>query len=324
MSNGGYNPRGNGDRRQLWSPVGLPHQGRRILWGAIVLSALLHWLTYVPLGSYLGSRYVPQPRLDAKEPLRIKIIPPPTKADDPMEDEEQRIVEAPLEPTAPPEQSKYLGAQDHQTAHETRVRQDVTQAYRADAGVAGTGHDSQRSRSVGSSRSDPRSQQDLAERESPSGDVAVLQSQTRRRTQYESVLPQPQELLGQIRAGYQDYIDENLDYAEAIDLNTTDYRYIGYVTLMRKAIYQVWLYPSEAVRRGMQGEGVIYFRIMPDGTVTGVKIVKSSGYDVLDRAVTEAVRLAQPFPPIPGNVQKEHLPMRWGFRYVLSTFAAGH
>jgi protein TonB len=49
-------------------------------------------------------------------------------------------------------------------------------------------------------------------------------------------------------------------------------------------------YPGVARRRGYQGRVLLAVRVLPDGTVGGVKVARSSGYKVLDEAALRAVR----------------------------------
>lgn len=70
------------------------------------------------------------------------------------------------------------------------------------------------------------------------------------------------------------------------------------------AILAAWLehykkYPQRARQRGLEGDVVLTFVVNRNGKVPSYEIKKSSGYDVLDRAVEDMIRRAQPLPPIP-------------------------
>ena len=138
---------------------------------------------------------------------------------------------------------------------------------------------------------------------------------------YESLIPKSHELVGQVRAGYQDYIDDEVDNGERIDFNTTNFRYLGYFTSVRKAFEMVWSYPSEAVRRGLQGEVRLEFTIQKDGSVSRIRVIEGSGHKILDDAVVDALRLASPFAPLPTNMKKNQLTIVGSFRYVLTNYA---
>lgn len=58
-------------------------------------------------------------------------------------------------------------------------------------------------------------------------------------------------------------------------------------------------YPPAAARRGITGEARVHFVVDAGGRVRDVRLVASSGSDLLDRAAVETVRRAAPLPPIP-------------------------
>lgn len=60
---------------------------------------------------------------------------------------------------------------------------------------------------------------------------------------------------------------------------------------MKKAFY-----PKIAVRMEWEGKVEVSFIILSDGGVKGIKVVKSSGREILDKSAMEAVKLASPFP----------------------------
>ena len=150
------------------------------------------------------------------------------------------------------------------------------------------------------------------------GDIEV--GKVKPRNKYEALMPTNSDLVGMVKSGYQDYLDEDIDVGERIDINTSDYRYIGYFTSLRKSVELVWTYPREAVRRGLQGEVGVEFTIMKDGSVKRVKVIRSSGHKILDRSVVEAIKLASPYTPLPDGLEKQKLTIVGGFRYVLSNF----
>jgi protein TonB len=73
-------------------------------------------------------------------------------------------------------------------------------------------------------------------------------------------------------------------------------------------------YPNEAAFRGEQGAVVLLIHVSPDGLVTGVDVVRSSGFTALDRAAGDAVLTWHFLPsvkdgqPVPADV-----PMRFVF-----------
>ena len=130
------------------------------------------------------------------------------------------------------------------------------------------------------------------------------------------------DLPGQLNAGFQDYIDDKIQNGDRIDINTTEYRYIGYFTNMRKAIELVWNYPLEAARKGLSGEVGLEFAINKDGRTSHIRVIKSSGYEILDKAIIEAIKLASPFSPLPDGFKKQKIVVTGSFRYILNAYGS--
>ena len=106
----------------------------------------------------------------------------------------------------------------------------------------------------------------------------------------------------------------------AIPLNTPDPRYAAYFAELKRRIEEKWLYPTEASRKGQSGQGELRFIVRKNGSVGTVEIVHSSGVRVLDAYIENAIRLAQPFPPIPTSVGEDVLPISINFTYTLQGF----
>ncbi len=62
-------------------------------------------------------------------------------------------------------------------------------------------------------------------------------------------------------------------------------------------------YPDPAKRKGWQGKVLLSFIITADGSVRDLRIVKSSGFTLLDRNAIETVRDTAPFPRPPDEAQ---------------------
>ena len=65
--------------------------------------------------------------------------------------------------------------------------------------------------------------------------------------------------------------------------------------LLHVAIERQQQYPPSALRMGRQGRARVGFRLYPDGTMQGLKLIKSSGTDSLDAAALGAVERVIPF-----------------------------
>jgi protein TonB len=102
-----------------------------------------------------------------------------------------------------------------------------------------------------------------------------------------------------------------------IPLDTPDPRYADYFLELKRRIEANWSYPEQALRRNQSGRGVIGFVLRKDGSVLEVDVLRSTGVVILDRYIENAVRFASPFPPIPGNVGADAIPISVNFIYTI-------
>lgn len=296
----------------------LPKQGFWIIVGAVVVSFLFHFASM--LNFQIISKYLNQhKKITYRQPVKIKYKTPPKPNRSDQDEPDKRIVETPLEKTKRPEESRYKSFQDHQTDKETKTSKITRSRPAADAAIK----QSQRSKSKKqANRKSSKPKTPKLSIESPDG-LAINADKRKRRKAYQKLIPTQNDLARLMDEGYQEYLDDELIEAERIDINTTEYRYMGYFTNMRKAIELVWNYPMDAARRGMQGEVGVEFIINKDGSLSRVRVIKSSGYKILDDAIVEALELAAPFSPLPDSLDKERLLVTGSFRYILSSFFAG-
>jgi protein TonB len=104
---------------------------------------------------------------------------------------------------------------------------------------------------------------------------------------------------------------------EPIPLDTKDPRYTDYFDKIRHQIRRNWIYPREAGERGIGGQLIIEFVIAKDGHLSVIELRRSSGVEILDRFALNAVKLAQPFPPVPDSVAKAALSIAGIFTYQI-------
>jgi protein TonB len=300
----------------------LQRQSRLIIIAAFVVSALFHLLSYIKLSGY---RQPPRSTIQTNNsPIKVRITQKPKEQVVPEPDAVtgEKILEVPQLETQKPVDASHLGNVNHSTEKETRV--EVKKQQKAlDPGQQGNPE------ALAKAPPPQKKQEATPKEKTPilgkTGNVVIGKSTNEKepRNAYESLLPSSiNDLYGQVNAGYQDHLNDDLAIGDRIDINTTEYRFIGYFTNMRKAIELVWNYPSEASMRGMQGEVGLEFAINKDGTAGRIRVLKSSGYDVLDRAIVEAIKLASPFSPLPNGFKKNKLVVTGSFRYILSAYGS--
>jgi len=75
------------------------------------------------------------------------------------------------------------------------------------------------------------------------------------------------------------------------------------IAAIRAAIERAKSYPPLARMRGIEGAVTIQFRIGAKGNPEEIRIVKSSGFEILDTAAKKTLLQASPLPPIKGALE---------------------
>jgi len=78
---------------------------------------------------------------------------------------------------------------------------------------------------------------------------------------------------------------------------------------VRKHLESFKYYPASARRRGIEGDVDVSFKLVYGGAAEQVKVLKGSGYAVLDHAALSTVTRAQPF-PVGNGLFRFHLHFR--------------
>jgi protein TonB len=296
------------------TPKKMSTAARTVLW-AFFISLLLHAVTVWKIGIWGGEA---RRNREISKPLTLRIRPAPEVRKTPRE---RSIVETRQTPTAPPVDEARLGAQDHRAEKEKTVKHipapkaDFVQKP-APPSQNAAGKDVKRAiEPPGSQKPRPMIAVDGA------GKLRVVRP-GRTRNPYEALLQdQSNALTGKVAAPDRaEILDGKVEEGDRVDLNTTNYKYLSYFIGLRKSIELTWVYPSEAVRRGLQGDVRLEFKIEKDGKMSRIRILDSSGYEILDRAIVDAIKLAAPFAPLPKSMGKESLNVTATFKYLLYAY----
>jgi protein TonB len=73
----------------------------------------------------------------------------------------------------------------------------------------------------------------------------------------------------------------------------------AYLKTVNQRIQKVKRYPRLARDRGIEGEALLEFVLAHDGKLVDTRILRSSGFAILDREALRTVRRATPFPKLP-------------------------
>lgn len=89
----------------------------------------------------------------------------------------------------------------------------------------------------------------------------------------------------------------------AIGVEDPDFTYGYYVRQLAAALSANWRRPPvpERIR-----DARFYFRIRPDGSITEVRMIDSSGSEVFDQAARRAIDVSK-LPPLPRSYSKDYL-----------------
>lgn len=298
----------------------LPEPSWKLVGWLVVLSLFLHLLPYGYLAQMTDFFDI---KKKTREPIKIKIVSNKSSTSS------VKMLETPQTKTKPPQTATRMGTEDHIAEKEMKLsRRDIQKSKGQDAGRQGV-KKSKVFKKENSLKKKKKSKSTVLKPvktkviKNNAGRVAM--SKTEPRNNYEKLLSHSYDSLsGMVSAGYQDYVDEEVEIGDRIDINTKKYRYIGYFSGMRKSIELVWNYPAEAARRGLEGKVGLEFTILKNGNVRGIKVIKSSGFEILDKAIKEAIKLAAPFSPLPKNLNKESLVVTGTYSYIIGGYASSN
>ncbi len=279
----------------------------------IVLSIFFHTILFKTVKSTnLNVSEAPH-----KEPIKIKIIPK-------LSEEEllqKKILEAKLEETKKPDESKFLGHTDHKAEIEQKLKKELLHTEKALDPSR-----NQKSLPIEESKVEQEAQaretnnlKKIAEK----GRKKATKNENK--SVYKNLLSDSMQLLSQQKPekeSFKDYISDDLKEGDSIDLSTTKFRYIGYFTNLRKQIEMTWVYPTLAARNGKQGNVFLEFSISKNGKTSKIKVLRSSGYRILDESIVQAIQEASPFAPLPEGISKEELRVTGTFSYVISGYSS--
>jgi protein TonB len=91
-----------------------------------------------------------------------------------------------------------------------------------------------------------------------------------------------------------------------------------YFQLLKMRVEALKTYPPQAKKQNQQGLAVIEFSLNQKGQVSAVRVHKSSGSRILDRAALKAVQKSAPFPRAPQGLFSYPVRMRIGVSFELT------
>ena len=243
-------------------------------------------------------------------PITVEIRKKPkkilTEEERKAKEEKKSIIEAPLMPTEAPDEPAHLGRQNHKAVIEQKT-DPRSSAPGADSSALQNGL--------------LKIEGGIPDKE---GTVMVPAKQG---TKYSRLLPRQGEILN---LAHNDFIpDKNLPKGAMLDVNTTDFRWIGYFTSVRKLVELAFtdIGPtlraspyvksrlSEVGKASFQGESKIRLKVQKSGLLTETKLISSSGDSDIDKFWDKILNLAGPYPPLPRDFPEEELMFTYTLYY---------
>jgi protein TonB len=124
-------------------------------------------------------------------------------------------------------------------------------------------------------------------------------------------------LSQQLDANMQAYADRPRQIF--VSARTQEFKYANYMSEWVRKVERVGNlnYPDEARRAGISGKLMMDVSLNPDGTVRDIRVMRPSGFPVLDEAAVRIVNLASPYLPFPPEIRKDadilHITRTWEF-----------
>lgn len=276
----------------------------------IIVSLLIHISSYFNLKSYV--KYLKDNDLAFHDPLKVKY-----DTDDEIKkklvNEAKRLVEVEQNKNQRPDKYSHLGANDHSTENEQRADTKFNTPG-ADASLDGTNIKEYISKNNKKNLDNEKQRvlKDSNKQLNPIYKKFMPELSYNDDTKYEN---EHETLPRGGKDSHVDNLEKDIKEGNYTDINTVQYKNIGYFIGMRKALEQVWVYPYEAKINRYQGEVGIIFKLEKDGTISNKKVMKSSGYKILDIYAMKALEEAR-FSPPPKDVY-EKSPFYWTFTYQI-------
>ena len=100
-------------------------------------------------------------------------------------------------------------------------------------------------------------------------------------------------------------------------INPQEEAMLRYQDMVKQKIESCRRYPPWAKKQGFEGTVHIKFTILSTGFAKNIKIIKSSGFNILDKEAISTIKRAQPFPPIPEEMKVSSLTMEVSVVFTL-------
>lgn len=232
------------------------------------------------------------------------------------QEKQHEIIEAEQPETLKPKDPDFIGQRDHQTPHEVKVAHPRQNAE--DPTNTTAEHIAQ------ALKNHPPQSENLPPKLDPKKGQSTRPVP---KDFYKRFMPTLAEIGG--KTGHQDFVEKHLDNGQILDVNTTEYKWIGYFTNVRKTVAQAFFSPYAQLSRSkevqerlrekgsaaMRGKAVVAVTITRSGLLTEARLIQSSGDKEVDDFWVNILNIAAPFPPLPKHYEEETLTFQYALTY---------
>lgn len=286
-------------------------RNRWLITVTVIVSVLLHVGLFV-ISWKTNLFYRPA---ETPNPIYVNMVQAPGSIQDELS--QGRIVDKKLPANDKrPSRADIISYRDNRTDRETHRKDVPFNEIAKSAGPKGTGRSASRQ---GTKGMDDRSGRQHSGREKTGPGVGRVKS-TRdliNSVGYRDLPSKGSGNLGSGEGNLSPYNPKVGSPGDAININTKSFKYMSYFSTIKEKIEWAWVYPQGAQQSGQQGMLTLTFTILRNGRLGDVKLVRSSGYRLLDQAAMQAVRDAADFPPMPAKWDDQELTILANFQYRL-------
>lgn len=124
--------------------------------------------------------------------------------------------------------------------------------------------------------------------------------------------PQPEEVV--MEQALKEPIEEEIEV-----ISPAQEAMLRYQDIVKQRIEEARRYPPRAKRQAIEGSVHLNFAVLSNGLSKDIKIVTSSGSKILDREAVSTIQRANPFPPIPSQINQDVVAMELSIAFVLDS-----
>ncbi len=107
--------------------------------------------------------------------------------------------------------------------------------------------------------------------------------------------------------------------AQAVESSdNTDKSVFSFEDAVKRRIQEARMYPVDAKRTGTQGTAKVAFTLTPDGGVSSVNVVSSSGDKILDDEAVSTIKRASPYPVFPESIKSNKMDLQIAIVFKLN------